>query len=112
MTKRPTTRLFVCALLVLPLCAPILAIAAPTAERDGTSEFRVFQELSQSVLLTSTGARQDHARQRPVAPSVFTLVPFHGAGVYCGRLGLRVENAVQPSLWAAGPRTGRGPPIS
>jgi hypothetical protein len=110
--KGPTTRLVVCALLILSLCAPILAIAGPGAERNGESDVRALSALSQSALLTGAGARPDHARQRPVAPSVFILVPLHRADSDRGRLDAAIESVTRPSLWAAGPRTVRGPPIS
>ena len=110
MTARFTTRPLMCVLLVLSLCAPILTIAAPAADRHRATEFRALAAPSSAVLLTRTGARHDHARQRPCTPSLFTLVPLHGGGSDRGRLAAAVKSHAPRSLWTAAPRTGRSPP--
>jgi hypothetical protein len=110
MTPRFTTRSLLCALLVLSLCAPVLAIAAPAADRDRAAEFRALAAPSSSVLLTRAGTRDDHARQRPSTASVFTLLPLHGDASDPGRLAAAVERHAPRSLWTAEPRTGRSPP--
>ncbi len=97
-------------LLVLALCAPMLAIAAPAADIDRAIEFRALAPPSSTVLLTRGGARHDHARQRPSAPSLFTLVPVDGAASDPGRLTAASERHLPHSLWTAEPRTGRSPP--
>lgn len=83
-----------CVLLVLSLCAPVLALAAP----------------SSTVLVTRGGTLHDHACQRPSAPSLFTLIPLHGGESDPGRLAAAVEHHAPRSRWTAGPRTGRSPP--
>jgi hypothetical protein len=110
MTGSATTRRLVCVLLAVSLCAPILAVAAPAAaDCDCAADFRALAAPSSTVLLTGAGARQ-HARQRPSAPSLFTLIPLHGGGSDPGRFAAGVERRSPRSLWTAGPRTGRSPP--
>jgi hypothetical protein len=110
MTARFTTRPVVCVLLVLALCAPVLAIAAPAANRDRATEFRVIAAQSSTILLRPAGAGHDHARQRSSAPSLFTLVALHGGGSDPGRLAAAVDCHAGRTLWTAGPPTGRSPP--
>jgi hypothetical protein len=110
MTARFTIRPLTCVLLVLSLCAPVLAIAAPAANPDRATEFRALATPSLTLLLTRADARQDHARQRPSTPSLFTVVPLHGGASDRGRLAVAVERHAPRSLWIAGPRTGRSPP--
>jgi hypothetical protein len=110
MTPRFTTRSLLCVLLLLSLCAPVLAIASPAADRDRATEFRALAAPSSAVLLTRAGARHDHARQRPSTLSVFTVVPLHSAASDPGRLAAAVERTAPRSLWTAEPRTGRSPP--
>ncbi len=97
-------------LLVLSLCAPMLAIAAPATDIDRATEFRALATPSSTVLLTRAGVRHDQARQRPSAPSLFTLVPVDGAASDPGRLIAASERRLQHCLWTAEPRTGRSPP--
>jgi hypothetical protein len=110
MTASFTTRPLVCVLLVLSLCAQVLAFAAASADRDRASEFRALAAPSSTVLLSRDGARQDQARQRSSAPSLFTPVPLHGGASNSARLASTVERRAPLSLWTAGPRTGRSPP--
>ena len=109
MPRRFTTR-SLCVLLVLSLCAPAVALAAPTTDLDREAEFRAVVAPSSTVLLTRAGARDDHARQRPSAPSVFTLVALHGGATDSGCLAGAVDRHAPQSLWIGGPRTGRSPP--
>ena len=111
MTARSKTRPLVCVLLVLSLCACMLAIAAPTADRACATEFRALAAPSSTVLLTRAGTRHDHARQAASAPSLFTLVPLHGGAFDAGRLAGAIERHEPRSRWTAGPRTGRSPPM-
>jgi hypothetical protein len=99
-----------CVLLVLSLCAPVLAIAAPAEDRNRATEFRGLAVPSSIVLVTRGGTLHEHARQRPSAPSLFTLIPLHGGESDPGRLAAVVEHHGPRSLWTAGPRTGRSPP--
>jgi hypothetical protein len=110
MTPKSKTRSLACVLLALSLCAPILAIAAPPADRHCASEFRALAPPSSTVLLTRAGARHDHAGQRPSAPSLFTLIPLAGDASDPGRLAAAVERLLPRSLWTVAPRTGRSPP--
>ena len=92
MTARSTTRPLVCVLLVLCLCA-----LAPRDRRPrwrnaiAPTEFRALAAPYSTVLLTRAGDPHDHARQRPSAPSLFTLVPLHGGDSDPGRLAAAVE---------------------
>ena len=110
MTATSKTRPLVCVLLVLSLCAPMLAIAAATADRDCATEFRALAAPSSTVLLTRAGVTHDHARQRPCAPSLFTLIPLYGGRSDSGGLAAALERRVPSSLWTGGTRTGRSPP--
>jgi len=110
MSARSAIRTLTCVLLVFSLCAPALAIAGPAEDRDRATEFRSVAAPSSAVLVTRGGALQDHARQRPSAPSVFTLIPLHGGESDPGRLAVAVEHHAPLSFWNAGPRTGRSPP--
>ena len=110
MTARSTTRQLMCALLVLSLFVPAVAIAAPAADRDRATEFRAFAAQSSTVLMTRGGTVHDNARQRSSAPSIFTLIPLHGGASDRGRYAAVVEHRAPRSLWTAGPRTGRSPP--
>jgi hypothetical protein len=109
MTARYTARVLLCVLLALSLCAPMLAIASPAADRDRAAEFRSLAP-SSTVLLSRAGARHDHARQHPSAPSIFTLVPLHDGASNPGRPAAAVQCRLPRSLWTAGPWTGRSPP--
>jgi hypothetical protein len=104
------TRTLACVLLVLSLCAPMLAIGAPTADRDRTAEFRALAAPSSVVLLSRAGIRHDHARQRQSASSVFTLIPLHGDGFDPGRFAESADARTPRSLRTGGPLTGRSPP--
>jgi len=110
MTARSTIRPLVGALLVLSLCAPVLKISAPAADRDRTTEFRALAAPSFNVLLTRSGGRYDRARQRPSAPSIFTLVRLHTGESDPRRLTPAVGRQTCRSIQTAGPRTGRSPP--
>jgi len=111
MIARSETRAFVCVLILLSLCAPILAIAARAANRDRAIELRTLGPLSSTVLLTRAVAGYVHARHRPAAPTLFTIVPADTASDP-GHLAAGVESRLTRSLWIAGSRTGRSPPIS
>jgi hypothetical protein len=97
-------------LLVLSLCAPMLANARPAADRDRATEFRALATPSSTVLLTCNGARYDHVRQRPSAPSLLTLLPVDSTDSDPGRLTGAGESRFLYSLWTEAPRTGRSPP--
>src|SRR5436305_13847898 len=99
MTARATTRLFVCLLLVLSLCAPMFAIAAPAAHPNRAAKFR-------ALAAPTTGSQQ-----RPTTPSLFTVVPLHTAPSDPGRRAAATVPARAPrSLPTAGQRTARSPP--
>ena len=110
MTANSRTRPLLCVLLVLSFCAPMLAVAAPVMDRDGATQFSVVSTQSSSVLLTRAGVSHDHARQRPSAPSLFTLVTLQGGAFDRGRFVQALERRIPRALWNAGPRTGRSPP--
>src|SRR6478609_7871639 len=112
MTFRPTTRAVVCVLLVLFLCAPVVAIAAPAADRERAIEFRTLGAPCSMVVMNRGGAGYDHARPRPCAPTLLTLVPLDSAASDPGHFTAAIERRLPRSLWIAGPRTGRSPPIS
>jgi hypothetical protein len=75
MAVRSTTRPLWRLPLVLFLSAPILSVAAPTAERERAIEFAILRAASPAVLMTLAGSFSGHARQRSAAPSPFTLLP-------------------------------------
>jgi len=102
----------VCVLLVLFLCAPIVAIAAPAADRDRAIEFRTLGAPSSTVLMSRSGVGYDRARLRPSAPTLLILVPSDSTASDPGHFTAAIERRLPPSLWIAGPRTGRSPPIS
>jgi hypothetical protein len=110
MTANSRTRPLLCVLLVLSLCAPMIAIAAPVMDRDGATQFSIVSTPSSFVLLTRAGALHDHARLRPSAPSLFTLVTLQVGALSATRFVEAVERRIPRSLWEAGPRTGRSPP--
>jgi len=110
MTARSTTRPLVCLTLVLCLCASLLAIAAPAAERERPTELRALAEPYSAALLTRAADPHKHAQQRPSTPSCFTPLPFQGATSDPGRLATAVQLPCSCSLWTAGPRTGHSPP--
>jgi hypothetical protein len=111
MAARLTIRPLMCVVLVLLLGVQVLASTAPAGQRDGAAQFRGMAVLSPTVLLTRGSTGYDHARQRPSAASLFTLVPRHGNECDPGRPTGAVERHVRHSLWIAGPRTGRSPPV-
>jgi len=104
------TRLLGCVLLVVCLCAPMLAFAAPAADSDRAMEFRALATPFSTVLLSRTGARHDDVRRRPSTPSLLTLVPLDGSACDPGRLAVASERRLAHSLCDAEPRTGRSPP--
>ena len=110
MTASSKTRVFVCALVALALCAPILANPAPTADRPSAATFRALAPPSSTLLFHRDGAGHDHARQRPATPTVFTLIPIHADASDPGAVATAVESPLPCSLWTSGPPTGRGPP--
>ena len=110
MTAKSTTRPLVCLTLVLCLCASLLAIAVPAAERERPTELRALAEPYSAALLTRAADPHEHARHRPSAPSCFTQLPLQGAIPDPGRLATAVQVRCSCSLWTAGPRTGRSPP--
>jgi hypothetical protein len=112
MTARPTTRPFVCVLLVLSFFASMAAIAAPAAECERATEMRAVAAASSTVLMSRAGAPNDHARQRPSGPSCFTLVRLHDSASDPGRLSATVEGCYPASISNAEPRTGRSPPAA
>src|SRR5690242_667868 len=111
MSATSKTRTLVCILLALPLCAPMLATAAPAAaDRNSATELRSLATLTSTVLLARSGASHDHAGQRPSAPSLFTLIPVPTGGSDPCRLAAAVERRLPDSLWTGAPPTGRSPP--
>jgi len=110
MTARFTIRSITCFLVILSLSTPSLAIAATAADRNRATEFRDLAAPHSAILGTGLGARHDRARQRPSAPSLFTLVPLDRGVADPGRLGSVIERRLPHSSWTAGPWTGRSPP--
>ena len=112
MTLRSTTRSLRYILLVLSLCAPICAIAAPAAERDCAIEFATLRVPSPKALITPAGLFYDHARKFPSASSLFTLVPFENAAVDPGHLFVPIAARTPGSRWIPALADPRSPPIS
>lgn len=110
MTAGRKIRTFACMLLVLSLCVPTLALAAPAAPPDSAAEFRALAPPSSTLCLARAGVRQGQARQRSSAPSVFPLISQRAGVSDPGRLAARVQCLVPTSLRSGGPRTGRSPP--
>jgi hypothetical protein len=110
MTTGSTTRRLMCVLLVVCLCLQVLAIAAPARDRNASAEFRAVAP-SSAILLTRGSSGHDHARDRLSAPSLFTVIPQRCGDSDPGRLAAAVERQGPRSLWTAGPRTGRSPPV-
>jgi hypothetical protein len=110
MTAGRKIRTFACILLVLALCAPMLALAGPAARTDSAAEFRALAPASSTLCLARAGVRQDQARQRSSAPSVFTLISLRAGVSDPGRLAARVQCLLPNSLRSGGPRAGRSPP--
>lgn len=107
-----TTRPLVPVLLILCLCALLLGVAAPAADRDHVIEFRTLRTPTSTVLMTRAGAGYDHARERPSVPSLFTLLPFDSADPDSGHLAAADECWTPQFLWTLAPPDGRSPPIS
>ena len=110
MTVRSTIRRHLCTLLVLPLCAPILATAQRCGDCNSAISLRALSTHPASIL--TLVERHARARQHPSATSPFTLGSHDGPASDRGRFAAAGEPAVRPSLRAAGPRTGRSPPVS
>ena len=90
-----------CVLLVLSLCTPIVAIAAPVTDGDRAIEVRTIAVPSSTVLLSRAGDRPDHAHQRGSAPSLFTPVPLDGGASDRGRLADATSGATLKTLGIA-----------
>jgi hypothetical protein len=110
MTAGHKIRPFACVLLVLSLCAPALSLAAPAARPDSAAEFRALAPPSSTLCLARAGVRQNQARQRSSAPSVFPLISQRAGVSDPGRLAAPVQYLIPTSLRSGGPRTGRSPP--
>ena len=111
MAPRFTARALVCFALVLSLWAPGFALSAPENGRDRATEVRDLAIPSSAVQLTRAGALHDYGRQRPSAPSLFTLLLQEVGQFDRGRLAAAGERDLPPCNWIAGPRTGRSPPV-
>src|SRR5581483_7115816 len=111
MTTRSTIRSFVCVLLVLSLCAPVLA----SADRDGdcshSIERQTFQAASSAVIIA--GARTQYGvSQRISPPALFFIVSYDSAASDRGHRIASVGHRLLRSLCTPRLRTGRSPPIS
>jgi hypothetical protein len=109
MTSRFIIRPYVCALVVLSLCAPMVAVATPAVSRDRRTEYRALAAPSSIVLLTRADVRQDHPR-RPSTPVALIPVPLRGGEPDLVRLAAATKGYAPRCLFTAGPRTERSPP--
>ena len=112
MGLRSTTRAVCCLLLILSVCAPIRAAAAPAAERDRTARLATLQVPNRLVFLTSAGRLYDPARQFRSASSVFTLVRFDNPAVDPGHLAPAIDGRTAAFLRIPASAGQRSPPIS
>lgn len=112
MALRSTTRSLQYILLVLCLCAPIRAIAAPAAERDRATEFATLRVPCPTVLIIRGGRLYDHGRQFDSASSFFTVVPFENPAVDPGHFVRTIEHRTTGLLWIPPSAGQRSPPIS
>src|SRR5690349_10930067 len=76
MTNRSALLPYACALVVLSLCAPMVAMAPPAVNGHSPAGFRALAAPSSIVLLTRCHARQDHPR--PSTPFLLIAVPLGG----------------------------------
>ena len=109
MTRTITIRRYMCTLVVLSLCAPMVAIAAPAVSSDHAAEFRGLAALPSIVLLARADGRQDHAR-RSSRPFFVILVPRCAGEPDLVRVAAGTRRYAPRWFFAAGPRTGRSPP--
>lgn len=108
MTRGITIRLYICALAVLSLCAPMVAIAAPDVSRDRPAGFRALAAPPSILLLARDGGRQDHPRR---SSTPFFLIPVPPGGEPgLVRLASATKRYAPRRLFTAGLRTGRSPP--
>lgn len=112
MGLRSTTRAVWCLLLILSVCAPIRAAAAPAAERDRAAGFATLQVPNRPVFLTSDCRVYDPARRLRSATSVFTLVRFDNPAVDPGHLAPAIDGRTAAFLRIPASAGQRSPPIS
>ena len=99
----------VCVLAVVFHCAPMIAIGAPGVSRDCTTEIRALAAPASIVLCARADGRQDYPR-RSCTPFFRIPLPMRGREPDLVCLALATKRAAPPSVFAAGPRTGRSPP--
>jgi hypothetical protein len=111
-TATSAARLFVTVMLIVFLGAPVLAMAAPAAERDRAVAFRTVRVPSPMVLMIRSRGFHDDALQRSWAPSLVAVIQFESAASGPGHLAGAVARWRARSLWIPAPIYGRSPPIS
>lgn len=107
--NRFTIRPYVCALLVLCLCAAMVPNAAPVVSRDRASEFRALAAPPSLVLQIRADGRQ-YSTRRQSMPFLLIPVPLRRGAPDLVRLMAAPNRRAPLYLFTAGTRTGRSPP--